>query len=155
MKSAAGLLVLLVFFTVGPVNAMELEVEAYLNQATSHQRSLQIALADRNQFESFWTQILSRKSKGAPLTLLRTPSWPRSRPLPPLTPGINGDQKTDVVRIQVAPVPPADRKANPNLVFDFLTVTGIELVVDGKIVDLNRIRLPVDTPIIDKRFPDK
>jgi hypothetical protein len=30
----------------------------------------------------------------------------------------------------------------------------IELVVDGDIVDLNRIPLPLDTPIIDKRFRD-
>jgi hypothetical protein len=30
----------------------------------------------------------------------------------------------------------------------------IELVVDGKVVDLNRIPLPADTPIIDARFPD-
>ncbi len=28
----------------------------------------------------------------------------------------------------------------------------IELIVDGTIVDLNRIQLPADTPIIDKRF---
>lgn len=28
----------------------------------------------------------------------------------------------------------------------------IELIVDGQIVDLNRIALPADTPIIDKRF---
>ena len=32
--------------------------------------------------------------------------------------------------------------------------TDIELVVDGDIVDLNRISLPADTPIIDKRFTD-
>jgi len=32
--------------------------------------------------------------------------------------------------------------------------TYIELVVDGQIVDLNRIPLPVDTPIIDERFKD-
>lgn len=30
----------------------------------------------------------------------------------------------------------------------------IELVIDGDIVDLNRIPLPADTPIIDKRFED-
>jgi hypothetical protein len=29
----------------------------------------------------------------------------------------------------------------------------MELVVDGKIIDLNRIALPADTPIIDKRWP--
>ena len=28
----------------------------------------------------------------------------------------------------------------------------IELIVDGKVVDLNRIQFPPDTPIIDKRF---
>jgi len=32
--------------------------------------------------------------------------------------------------------------------------TFIELVVDGDIVDINRIPLPADTPIIDKRFED-
>ena len=31
----------------------------------------------------------------------------------------------------------------------------LELVVDGDIIDLNRIPLPKDTPIIDKRFEDK
>jgi hypothetical protein len=30
--------------------------------------------------------------------------------------------------------------------------TYIELVVDGNIVDLNRISLPADTPVIDERF---
>jgi hypothetical protein len=30
----------------------------------------------------------------------------------------------------------------------------IVLIVDGKIVDLNRIPLPADTPIIDKRFKE-
>jgi hypothetical protein len=30
----------------------------------------------------------------------------------------------------------------------------IELIVDGDIVDLNRIPLPRDTRIIDERFPD-
>jgi hypothetical protein len=28
------------------------------------------------------------------------------------------------------------------------------LIVDGEIVDLNRISLPPDTPIIDERFKD-
>jgi hypothetical protein len=31
----------------------------------------------------------------------------------------------------------------------------MELVVDGKIIDLNRIQIPPDTPIIDKRWPAK
>ena len=32
--------------------------------------------------------------------------------------------------------------------------TYIELIVDGDIVDLNRIPLPADTPVIDMRFKD-
>ena len=30
----------------------------------------------------------------------------------------------------------------------------IELIIDGEIVDLNRIQLPADTPIIDERFAE-
>jgi len=30
----------------------------------------------------------------------------------------------------------------------------IELIIDGEIVDLNRIQLPVDTPIFDERFAE-
>jgi hypothetical protein len=36
--------------------------------------------------------------------------------------------------------------------FHRMNTIFIELVVDGKIVDLNRIPLPRDTPIIDERF---
>ena len=35
------------------------------------------------------------------------------------------------------------------------TQTAIELIVDGDVVDLNRIPLPPDTPIIDKRFKEE
>ena len=30
----------------------------------------------------------------------------------------------------------------------------IELIVDGEIIDLNRIQIPPDTPIIDERFAE-
>ena len=36
-----------------------------------------------------------------------------------------------------------------------MNATFFELVVDGEIVDLNRIALPADTPIIDERFKDE
>jgi len=35
------------------------------------------------------------------------------------------------------------------------SATYIELAVDGKIVDLNRISLPADTLIFDERFKDE
>ena len=34
----------------------------------------------------------------------------------------------------------------------WMYTTYIELVVDGEVVDLNRVPLPPDTPIIDERF---
>jgi len=34
-------------------------------------------------------------------------------------------------------------------------VTYIELVVDGNIVDLNRIQMPRDTLILDERFKEE
>ena len=37
----------------------------------------------------------------------------------------------------------------------WMYTTFIELVVDGDIVDLNRIPLPADTPIVDERFKDE
>ena len=36
----------------------------------------------------------------------------------------------------------------------WMYTTFIELVVDGNIVDLNRVPLPADSPIIDERFAD-
>ena len=37
-----------------------------------------------------------------------------------------------------------------------LDIAGVDivLVVDGSVVDLNRIQLPADTPIIDRRFAE-
>lgn len=37
---------------------------------------------------------------------------------------------------------------------DWRRTIYIELIVDGETVDLNRIRLPPNTPIIDERFQD-
>jgi hypothetical protein len=37
----------------------------------------------------------------------------------------------------------------------WMNTTYIELVVDGEIVDLNRIPLPPGTPIIDECFPTR
>jgi len=55
-------------------------------------------------------------------------------------------------------VPYTEKKAKEYLTKKEYCITrariDIELVVDGDIVDLNRIPLPLDTPIIDKRFKD-
>ncbi len=92
--------------------------------------SYDIPFSSREEFESAWPPILTLKSKGASITLLRGPHLRV------------GSGKTAGVRV----VPPRDATS---------TVTSILLVVDGKIVDLNRIPLPSDTPIIDERFKEE
>ena len=99
-------------------------------------------------FESAWPHILTAKSKGAPVFLVRGPNY------------FLGDQaKAGVVHSpplgQAAnPATPEAPMNSPNLRERWLYTTYIELVVDGDVVDLNRIPLPADTPIIDERFKD-
>jgi hypothetical protein len=109
----------------------------------------QIPFTKREEFEAAWLHLLKVKSKGAPIILVRGP-------------------KTDFMEIKPAGVlihsPPegTDKRANPetpvpgrsNARASWVNTTYIELVVDGDIVDLNRIPLPADTPIIDERFKD-
>ncbi len=109
----------------------------------------EIPFANREEFESAWPHILKLKSKGASVILVRGPHtrfklirWPAVKA------GVR-------ILSPSGPNPPgyADRAKRAGVTLR--TVTDIELVVDGDIVDLNRIRLPEDTPIIDKRFQDK
>ena len=116
------------------------------------QEHYEIPFTKRDEFESAWPHILKVKSKAAPIFLVRGP-------------------KTDFFAVKPAGVlihsPPAqtDKQANPeeplagpgwedsaHLRGRWMWTTFIELVVDGKIVDLNRIPLPADTTIIDERF---
>jgi hypothetical protein len=92
-----------------------------------------IPFTKREEFESAWPHILKVKSKGAAVRLVRCPNF-----------FLGGDKKAGVV----VHCPPPDQSDNP------AHTTYIELVVDGEIVDLNRIPLPADTPIIDERFKD-
>ena len=87
--------------------------------------SYAIPFATREEFESAWPHILKVKSKGASITLKRGPH----------------------VHVETA-------KTAGVLILP-LSDTSIVLVVDGEIVDLNRITLPADTPIIDERFKDE
>ena len=61
---------------------------------------------------------------------------------------VERDEPRDLVWI-----PDAVRK--PPRGFIYRVRTEIELVVDGTIIDLNRILLPPDTPIIDRRFQER
>lgn len=101
-----------------------------------------IPFTKRETFEAAWPHLLKVKSQGAPLVLRRGPSfW-------------LGDEAKAGVCVHTPPdgeVPIAD----PTKVAGRWERTiYIELIVDGEVVDLNRIPLPADTPIIDERFKD-
>src|SRR5262245_11665234 len=101
-----------------------------------------IPFTKREKFESAWPHLLKVKSKGAPIVLVRGPSfW-------------LGEGQDAGVCVHTPPEgqdPIADGKdANGN----WEKTVYIELIVDGAIIDLNRIPLPADTPIIDRRFKE-
>ncbi len=99
-----------------------------------------IPFTKRDEFESAWPHLLKIKSNGAPIVLRRGPSfW-------------LGDKATAGVCVHTPPAgqdPIADGKDAKG---NWEKTISIELIVDGAIIDLNRIPLPADTPIIDERF---
>jgi hypothetical protein len=107
----------------------------------------EIPMTRRDEFEAAWPHALAVKSKGAPVILVRSPYT-----------FLNANIKGGVV-VHCPPGAP-DHLANPeapipgqqNPRVTWMNTSYIELVVDGDIVDLNRIPLPADTPIIDERF---
>jgi hypothetical protein len=101
-----------------------------------------IPFTKREEFESAWPHLLKVKSKGAPIVLTRGPSfW-------------LGKEQNAGVCVHTPPegqAPIADGKdANGN----WEKTIYIELIVDSEVIDLNRIPLPPDTPILDKRFKE-
>jgi hypothetical protein len=103
---------------------------------------------DRDEFEAAWPHILKVKSKGAPIFLVRGPNF------------FLGKEQAGVVLHS----PPKGQWENPNTPeapiegyaeesrSRWHNTNYIELVVDGRTIDLNRIRLPSGTPIVDERF---
>jgi hypothetical protein len=109
----------------------------------------EIPFTNREQFESAWPHILKIKSKGAPVILVRGPN---TRLGTRINAGVlihsPPRQKGDRVMPE-APLPGQTNRSET-----WLYTTFIELAVDGDIVNLNRIPLPADTPLIDERFKD-
>lgn len=100
-----------------------------------------ISFNSRKEFEAAWPHILKVMSKGAPIVLKK----PKSFWL--------GEAKAGLC----IHTPPAGQEAVAWEDADgrWDKSIYIELIVDGTIVDLNRIQLPEGTPIIDKRFKTK
>ncbi len=122
-------------------------LEPLREQATTLQGGLlnitlyDIPFDDRDSFEAAWPQLLRVKTEGAPLVLKASPYASLGR----IEAGVRIRCPPDHQRGADAQTEAA-KKSRWDL------TTTIELVVDGKIVDLNRIELLPDTPIVDQRF---
>ena len=105
-------------------------------------RHYAIPFTKREAFESAWPHILKTKGKGAPIVLRRGPSfW-------------LGGKSAAGVCIHTPPMGEAALTGDRIKGGAWEETIYIELIVDGQIVDLNRIPLPADTPILDERFKD-
>jgi hypothetical protein len=137
-----------------------------------------IRFTDRGQFEAAWPHILKVKTKGAPIILVRGENFFLGKDsksgVVVHSPPADGTDKPAAGEGPVAGEPPAagepSIKGAPPVAGEgsikgegpiegvrdprmrWMNTTYIELVVDGQIIDLNRIPLPKGTPIIDERF---
>jgi hypothetical protein len=105
-----------------------------------------VPFTKREEFEAAWPHLLKIKTKGAPVILLKSPAkhWHFGETKAGVlihTPSQQGDH------IAVGEPTRADEVRSR-----FIHTIYIELVVDGNIVDLNRIKLPDDGLIVDERF---
>jgi hypothetical protein len=117
-------------------------------------RHFAIPFAKQDQFESAWPHILKVKTKGAPVVLVRGPNFflgKDSRAGVVVHSRSDGRaEKPDTGERPIKVEGPIEGVQDARM--RWMNTTYIELVVDGQIVDLNRIPLPADTPIIDERF---
>lgn len=103
-------------------------------------RHYAIPFAKREAFEAAWPHLLKVKAPGARLVLRRPPGF-----------GLLDGSKGGVCIHTPPEGAPTVKAQNPDGRWE---PTYIELIVDGDVVDLNRIPLPNDTPIRDERFKD-
>lgn len=102
-----------------------------------------IPFTKRDEFEAAWPHLLKVTTHGAPMVLKRGPSfW-------------LGEKSKAGVCIHTPPEGEAPVADGKDAAGRWERTIYIELIVDGDIVDLNRILLPPDTPIVDKRFEEQ
>lgn len=112
------------------------------------QRYYEIPFDSREQFKAAWPKLLLIKTEGAPSLFVRGPTrlgnvkagvWIH-------TPPEGVEPKLPAKMLQPVDGKSRSRRMNANY---------IKLIIDGEIVDLNRIPLPNDCPIIDLRFEER
>ena len=105
-----------------------------------------IRFQTRDEFEAPWPHILKVKNEAVPIFLVRGPNFFVGKEAVGVVVHSPVDRNSD--KNPPAPVPgyPTESRSR------WLWTGYIEMVVDGHIVDLNRIPLPTGTLIIDERF---
>ena len=99
-------------------------------------RHFAVRFTDRDEFESAWPHFLKVKSKGAPIILVHGPNYFLGKDQAGVVVHCPPEGQWDNPNTPEAPIKNAD---NPRT--RWLYTNYIELVVDGDIVDLNRIPL--------------
>lgn len=102
----------------------------------------------RDAFEAAWPHILKVKSKGAPIFLVRGQNFFLGKEQAGVIIHCPPDGQWDNPNTPEAPIEGYANESESR----WQWTNYIELVVDGRIVDLNRVLLPADTPIVDQRF---
>lgn len=101
-----------------------------------------ISFQSREEFEAAWPMIVGLKTKGAPIILRRGESF-----------WLGGGTAGVCIHTPPKDQPVVNEVSSDEI--DRIYASGaiyIELIIDGDVVDLNRIELPADTPIVDRRF---
>ena len=153
LKSLIALSMLAIFLTIpsSPMDSIESdtgtwpdtwpnELEPLRKQAESGRggvfmspfHKIKFTKNDRETFETAWPHILTLKSEGSTLTLIDGNYYFKNA--------------EDVVAGVIISPPMEGTKSG------LLTETRISLLVDGNVIDLNRIELPANTRIEDARF---
>jgi hypothetical protein len=114
-------------------------------------RHYAIPFKTREDFESAWPRIVEVKSPGAPIVLRRDTSFWLGKGNAGVCIHTPPEGKEPISGDQIMPAVPG---ASPYAGGRLDQTIYVELIIDGEIVDLNRIQLPPDTPIIDDRFKE-
>lgn len=110
-----------------------------------------IPFKTREEFESAWPHMVEIKCLGAPIVLRRDTSFWLGKGNAGVCIHTPPQGKQPISGDQIKPAVPG---ASPFAGGRLDQTIYIELIIDGEIVDLNRIQLPADTPIIDERFKE-
>jgi hypothetical protein len=147
------------------------------------QTAYEIRFETSDEFDAAWPHILSLKSKGAPIILQQGPAQFERLPEPKVNAGVIilcppccGPLLPDGTMLPLGPPWPESIKSPSGELPEYVTATDgawtayteqtnsfpslkwraridIVLVIDGHIVDTNRITFPKDSPLIAGHFP--